>query len=57
MNRFQIFKVVVTISATEVLKIVQLVFDTELLAISSMSEVWSEHNVCFGASLRYTKGF
>ena len=45
------------VSATEVPEIAQLVFNTELLAISSMSEVRSEHRVCFGASLRPTKGF
>ena len=46
-------------SATEVLEIVQqlLVFNMELLEISSMSEVKSEHKVCFGAFLRLTKGF
>ena len=38
-------------SATEVPEIVQLVFNTELLEISSMSEV------CFVASLQHTKGF
>ena len=44
-------------SATEVPEIVQLVFNAELLAISSMSEVGSEHKVCVGAFLRQTKGF
>ena len=39
--------------ATEVPEIVQLVFKTELLAISSMPEVRSEHKICFGASLRH----
>ena len=39
-------------SATEVPEIVQLVFNMELLAISSMSEVGSEHKVCFVAFLR-----
>ena len=43
-------------SATEVPEIVQLVFKMELLA-SSMSEVRSDHKVCFGASLRHTKSF
>ena len=43
-------------SATEVPEIVQLVFNMELLAISSMSEVRSEHKVCFGAFLRHSKG-
>ena len=38
------------VSATEVPETVQLVFSMELLAMSSMSEVRSEHNVCFGAS-------
>ena len=46
-----------TVSATEVLEIVQLVCNMELLAISSMSEVGSEHKVCFGAFLRLTKVF
>ena len=45
------------VSATEVPEIVQLVFNMELLAISSMSEVGSEHKVCFGAFLRHTKAF
>ena len=44
-------------TATEVPDIVHLVFNMELLAISSMAEVRSEHKVCFGASLRHTKGF
>ena len=44
-------------SATEVPEIVQLVFNMELLAISSMSEVRSEHKVCFGDFFRLTKGF
>ena len=44
-------------SATEVPEIVELVFKMELLAIFSMSEVRSEHKVCFGASLTHTKGF
>ena len=38
-------------SATEVPEIVQLFLNMELLAISSMSEVGSEHIVCFGAFL------
>ena len=42
---------------TEVLEIVQLIFNTELLAIYSMSEVRNEHKVCFGASLKHTKNF
>ena len=37
------------VSATEVPKIVQLVFNMELLAISSMSEFRCEHKVCFVA--------
>ena len=45
------------VSATEVPEIVQLVFNMELLAIYSMSEVGSEHKVCFGAFLRLTKVF
>ena len=44
-------------SATEVPEIVQLVFNIELLAISSMSEVGSEHKVCFGAFFKTYKGF
>ena len=36
----------------EVPQIVQLVFNTELLTISSMSEGRSEHKACFGASLK-----
>ena len=44
-------------SATEVPEIVQLVFNMELLAISSMSEVGSEHKVCFVAFIRHTKVF
>ena len=44
-------------SATEVPEIVQLIFNMELLAISNMSEVRSEHKVCFGAFLRLKKGF
>ena len=52
-----IFKVAVTISTTEVLETVQLVFSMGQLAICSMSEAWSEHKVCFGASLRFTKRF
>ena len=43
--------------ATEVQEIVQMVFNMELLAISSMSEVRSKHKVCFRASLRFSKGF
>ena len=35
------------VPATEVLETVQLVVSMELLAISSMSEVRSEHKVCF----------
>ena len=38
------------VSATKEPEIIQLVFNMELLAISSMSEVGSEHKVCFGAS-------
>ena len=34
-------------SATKVPEIIQLVFNTELLAISSMPEVMSEHKVYF----------
>ena len=44
-------------SATEVPEIGQLVFYMELLAISIMSEVRSEHKVCFEASLIHTKDF
>ena len=42
---------------TEVPQIVQLVSNMELLAISSISEVRSEHNDYFRTSLRHTKGF
>ena len=45
------------VSATEVPEIIQLVLNMELLAISSMSEVGSEHKICFGAFLRLTKVF
>ena len=45
------------ISTTEVPELVQLVFNMELLAISSISEVGSEHTVCFGAFLRLSKVF
>ena len=45
------------VSATKVLKVVQLFCNMELLAISSMSEVGSEHKVCFGAFLRLTNVF
>ena len=41
----------------DVLELVQLVFNIELLAISSMSEVRSERKVCLWAFLRFTKGF
>ena len=44
-------------SATEVPEIVQLVFNMELLAISSMSVVGCGHIVCFGAFLRPAKAF
>ena len=44
-------------SATEVPEIIQLVFNMELFAISSMCEVGSEHKVCFGVFLRVTKVF
>ena len=40
------------VSATKVPELLQLVFNMELLAISSMSEVRSEHKVSFGASLK-----
>ena len=43
-------------SATEVMEIVQLVLNTELLATSSMSEVRSEHKVCFGGFLKTYTG-
>ena len=36
------------VPATEVPRIVELVFKMELLAISCMSEVRSEHKVCLG---------
>ena len=38
------------VSATEVLEIIQLVFNMELFAMSSMSEVGSEHTVGLGLS-------
>ena len=44
-------------SATEVSEIIQLVFNKDLLAIYSISEVRSKHKVCFGAFLRLKKGF
>ena len=44
-------------SSTEVPEIVQLVLNMELLAISSVTEVGSEHTVCFGAFLELTKVF
>ena len=43
-------------SATEVPEIVQLVFNKELLAISSMCEIGSEHSL-FGGFLETYKGF
>ena len=43
--------------ATEVPDIVQLYLNMEFLALSRMSEVRSEHKVCFGASLSNKKGF
>ena len=45
------------VPGTEVPETLRLVFSMELLAISSMSEVGSEHTVCFGASFRLTKSF
>ena len=45
------------VPATEVPEIIQLVFGMELLPIYSLSEAGSEHEACFGASLRLTKGF
>ena len=45
------------VSATKVPEIVQLVFNIEFLAISSMSEVGSEHKVCFWAFLNHTRVF
>ena len=45
------------VSATKVPDIVQVVFNMELFAISRMSEVGSEHKVCFWASFTHTKGF
>ena len=45
------------VSTTEVPEIVHLVSSMELLAISSKSEVGSEHKVGFGAFLRPTKVF
>ena len=45
------------VPATEVSEIVQLVLNRQLLAISSMSEARSEHQICFMAFMRHTKGF
>ena len=45
------------VPTTEVPEIIQLVFGMELLTIYSLCEGGSEHNVCFGAFLRLTKGF
>jgi hypothetical protein len=45
------------VSATEVPEIEQLVFNMELLAISSMCEIGSEQKVCFGDFLRLTMVF
>ena len=45
------------VPATEVMETVQLFLSMELLAMSSLSEVRSEHKVCFGAYLRLKKGF
>ena len=44
------------VSVIEVPEIVQLAFTMELLAISFMSEVSSEHKVCFRASQRHRRG-
>ena len=44
-------------SATEVPKIVQLIFNMELLAISCMCKVGSEHKVYFVAFLRLNKNW
>ena len=44
------------VSATEVLKIIQLVLNIKLLAITSMSEVGSEHSWFWGFLKTY-KGF
>ena len=43
--------------ATELPETVKLVFSMELLTMSSMPEVRSEHKVCVGASLRLKKDF
>ena len=45
------------VPATGVPKTIKPVFSMELLAISDMSEVGSEHNICIWAFLRLTKGF
>ena len=45
------------VSATKVLEIEELVFNMEIIAISSMCEVEREHNVCFWAFLKLTKVF
>ena len=41
-----------TVPTTEVPKTLRLVFGMYLLTIYSLSEVGSEHKVCFGASFR-----
>ena len=43
--------------ATEEPETVWLVLGMKLLTTYILSEVGSEHKVCFGASLRLTKGF
>ena len=43
--------------ATEVLETLRLVFSMELLAISSISVVGSDHKDSFGASLKLTNIF
>ena len=45
------------VAATEVSEIIQLVFNMELFAISRISDVRSEHKVCFAAFLRLTEVF
>ena len=45
------------VTATEAPDIVRLIFCFELFTIYSLSEVGSEHQVCFVASLRPTNSF
>ena len=47
----------ILVLAIEVPGTVRLILGMKLLTIYSVSEVGSEHKVCFGASLRLTKVF